>query len=294
MRTPHRSHPESGLNRIAFVGNYLPRQCGIATFTTDLCKSVAPRRFDQQPIEAAATVSACLEAVRLTLDIRWQREARRAFEWFLGRNDLAVPLYDPATGGCRDGLHANRANENQGAESTLAFLNSRFSRCIWPTTFSIQWPMAKSIKLNRHTELFYRHTDNPILTAADWPYPIHSVFNAGATMLSDGTTLLLCRVEDRRGHSHLCAARSRTGVGDWVIDEVPTLLPDPARYPEEVWGIEDPRITHVPELRQYVIAYTSFSPGGGAGVSLALTEDFCRFERIGVVMPPHDKDAADG
>ena len=81
-------------------------------------------RFDQQPVEAAAMVSACLEAFRLTLDIRWSREARRAFEWFLGRNDLAISLCDPATGGCRDGLHADRANENQGAESTLAFLGS--------------------------------------------------------------------------------------------------------------------------------------------------------------------------
>lgn len=81
-------------------------------------------RFDQQPIEAAAMVSACLEAFRLTRDMRWQRETRRAFEWFLGRNDLTVSLCDPATGGCRDGLHADRANENQGAESTLAFLNS--------------------------------------------------------------------------------------------------------------------------------------------------------------------------
>jgi len=66
--------------------------------------------------------------------------------------------------------------------------------------------------------LFRRYEGNPILTAADWPYPVHSVFNPGATRLSDGTTLLLCRVEDRRGHSHLCAARSRNGIDGWVID----------------------------------------------------------------------------
>jgi hypothetical protein len=81
-------------------------------------------RFDQQPTEAQAMVSACLEAYRLTGDKHWRREARRAFEWFLGRNDLNLPIYDPTTGGCRDGLHPERANENQGAESTLAFLQA--------------------------------------------------------------------------------------------------------------------------------------------------------------------------
>ncbi len=81
-------------------------------------------RFDQQPIEAQAMVSACLEAYRITNDKRWRKEARRAFEWFLGRNDLNLPIYDPTTGGCRDGLHPDRPNENQGAESTLAFLQS--------------------------------------------------------------------------------------------------------------------------------------------------------------------------
>ncbi|HLF28488.1 MAG TPA: glycosyltransferase family 4 protein [Anaerolineae bacterium] len=81
-------------------------------------------RFDQQPVEAQAMVSACLEAYRITGDKRWRKEARRAFEWFLGRNDLNLPLYDPTTGGCRDGLHPDRPNENQGAESTLAFLQA--------------------------------------------------------------------------------------------------------------------------------------------------------------------------
>jgi len=79
-------------------------------------------RFDQQPIEACATVSACLEAYRLTSERHWIDEARRAFNWFLGKNDLNAPLYDANTGGCRDGLHPDRVNENQGAESTLSFL----------------------------------------------------------------------------------------------------------------------------------------------------------------------------
>src|SRR5438270_8911605 len=97
---------------------------------------------------------------------------------------------------------------------------------------------------SQHETLFHRHNRNPILTASDWPYAINSVFNAGATLLQDGTTLLLCRVEDRRGHSHLCAARSKNGVNGWDIDSVPTLLPDIKDYPEELWGIEDPRITY--------------------------------------------------
>lgn len=79
-------------------------------------------RFDQQPIEAYTMVSACLAAYQVTDDQKWLQEARRAFEWFLGENDLRLPLYDSVTGGCRDGLHADRPNQNQGAESTLAFL----------------------------------------------------------------------------------------------------------------------------------------------------------------------------
>ncbi len=81
-------------------------------------------RFDQQPIEAAGAVSACLQAFRVTGDSRWRNEAWSAFNWFLGDNDLQLPLYDSVTGGCRDGLHPDRANENQGAESTLSFLMS--------------------------------------------------------------------------------------------------------------------------------------------------------------------------
>jgi predicted GH43/DUF377 family glycosyl hydrolase len=143
----------------------------------------------------------------------------------------------------------------------------------------------------RYDTLLHRSERNPILTAADWPYPVHTVFNAGATLLADGTTLLLCRVEDRRGHSHLCAARSADGVGGWVVDTVPTLSADPDNHPEELWGVEDPRITFVPELGRYAIAYTAFGKGG-PGVSLALTEDFVTFERYGLVMQPDDKDAA--
>jgi glycosyltransferase involved in cell wall biosynthesis len=79
-------------------------------------------RFDQQPLEACATVSACLDAWRVTGDENWTHEMWRAFSWFLGENQLHASLYDPTTGGCRDGLHPDRPNENQGAESTLSFL----------------------------------------------------------------------------------------------------------------------------------------------------------------------------
>ena len=78
--------------------------------------------FDQQPVEACAMVSACLEAGRVTGERTWMHHARRAFSWFLGQNHLQQPLYDATTGGCRDGLHADRRNENQGTESTLSFL----------------------------------------------------------------------------------------------------------------------------------------------------------------------------
>jgi predicted GH43/DUF377 family glycosyl hydrolase len=154
-----------------------------------------------------------------------------------------------------------------------------------------------SISAEAHVEtktglaLFTRYPGNPILTQSNWPYPINSVFNAGAVRLSDGDTLLLCRVEDRRGLSHLCAARSANGIDGWRIDSQPTLPANPREYPEELWGIEDPRITYVPELEQFAVAYTSFARGG-PGVSLALTKDFKTFERFGVIMQPEDKDAA--
>jgi len=143
---------------------------------------------------------------------------------------------------------------------------------------------------NQHLELLQRDERNPILTAAQWPYPVNSVFNPGAALLPDGITLLLCRVEDRRGHSHLCAARSANGIDDWKIDTQPTLMPDPEHFPEELWGIEDPRITFVSELNKYAVVYTAYTRDG-PGVSLALTEDFHHFERFGMIMQPEDKDA---
>ncbi|HEY5544409.1 MAG TPA: glycosyltransferase family 4 protein [Candidatus Binatia bacterium] len=93
-------------------------------------------RFDQQPVEAQAMVSACLEAHRISGDKSWYKEARCAFDWFLGRNDLNLPIYDPTTGGCRDGLHPDRPNQNQGAESSLAFLQAVLELRLAETTLA--------------------------------------------------------------------------------------------------------------------------------------------------------------
>lgn len=141
-----------------------------------------------------------------------------------------------------------------------------------------------------YTELFQRHAANPILTARDWPYPAHTVFNAGACQLND-ETILLVRVEDRRGHSHLTTARSTDGVSNWRIDAKPSFAPAPEDFPEEAWGVEDPRLTWVEERKEWIIAYTAFSSSGPM-VSLAQTRDFQTFTRLGPVMPPEDKDAA--
>ena len=139
--------------------------------------------------------------------------------------------------------------------------------------------------------LLKRHPDNPLLTAFDWPYFVNTVFNPGAVRLPSGETILLCRVEDCSGHSHLCVARSPNGVGDWKIDTHPSLMPDLERHPEELWGLEDPRVVWIPELESFAVTYTCYSQRG-PGVSLALTKEFREFERIGNLFPPDDKDAA--
>ena len=126
---PSQEMTEAGLESLSWLADVQRAHAPGAHFVPIGSSGFYPRggeraRFDQQPVEAQAMVSACLEAHRITGDPRWRKEARRAFEWFLGRNDLNQPVYDPTTGGCRDGLHPDRANENQGAESTLAFLQS--------------------------------------------------------------------------------------------------------------------------------------------------------------------------
>jgi glycosyltransferase involved in cell wall biosynthesis len=124
QRMPHSEALEIGLKSLNWLASIQRTQAGhFRPIGSNgfYQRDGARADFDQQPVEAQAMVSACLEAFRATQDARWSREAKRAFEWFLGRNDLGLPLYDSSTGGCGDGLHAERINANQGAESSLAF-----------------------------------------------------------------------------------------------------------------------------------------------------------------------------
>jgi predicted GH43/DUF377 family glycosyl hydrolase len=138
--------------------------------------------------------------------------------------------------------------------------------------------------------LFRRHPGNPLITVADLPYRANAVFNPGAARVGEDTVLLL-RVEDLRGISHLTVARSRDGASDWRFDPHPLLEAHPDLHPEEVWGCEDPRLTWLPELEDWAITYTAYSYRGPL-VSLAMTRDFAGVRRKGSVMPPEDKDAA--
>ncbi len=137
-------------------------------------------------------------------------------------------------------------------------------------------------------ELFTRFDGNPILSPQSWSYPANAVFNPGAAKLN-GETLLLVRVEDMRGFSHLTVARSANGLTDWQIDPEPTLVADSSSR-EERWGLEDPRIVWLEEQKQFAVTYVSFSEGGPV-VSLAITKNFRTFARLGALLPPEDKDA---
>jgi predicted GH43/DUF377 family glycosyl hydrolase len=138
-------------------------------------------------------------------------------------------------------------------------------------------------------ELFQRYRGNPLLSPERWPYAANAVMNAGAAQVN-GSTVLLCRVEDRRGISHLTVARSQNGVSNWVVDDTPLLAPDPD-LAHEAWGLEDPRLTWVEDLQSWVIAFTSFGPGG-PGLSLATTQDFHSVQRLGLARAPEDKNGA--
>ena len=221
--------------------------------------------------------------------VSWREQSAAA----AGRSPTAAPA---ATAWRPRGV-----NRNQGAESTLAYL------CMELHKWDVQRAMATASRgrhgisvaigkmtlqdaMHREASLFQRHPRNPILTARDWPYPAHTVFNAGACQCGN-ETLLLVRVEDRRGHSHLTVARSSDGVTNWRIDATPSFAADPAHYPEEAWGVEDPRVTWIDDRREWIVAYTAYSHSGPL-VSLAATRDFVSFSRLGPVMPPEDKDAA--
>jgi len=138
-------------------------------------------------------------------------------------------------------------------------------------------------------EHFKRYEGNPILTPEKWPYLANATFNPAATIF-ENQVLLLVRVEDMRGYSHLTIARSKDGITNWQIDEQPILEPD-QQIDEEEWGIEDPRIVWLEERQEYVITYVSFSKDGPM-VSLATTKDFKTFDKRGVMLPPEDKDAS--
>ena len=137
------------------------------------------------------------------------------------------------------------------------------------------------------SEMFVRHPANPIITAADLPRMVNAVFNPGATVF-DGQTLLLLRVEDRTGLSHLVVARSPDGYRHWIVELDRGMFAQTSTV-EEAWGIEDPRITRAGD--EYHIVYTGYSTTGPL-VLLASTRDFVHFDRRGVLAPPDHKDAA--
>lgn len=138
--------------------------------------------------------------------------------------------------------------------------------------------------------LFRRHERNPILTPADLPVPALGVYNPGVAEV-DGAVVLLLRVEGTDGRSSLYVARSEDGVRNWRVEPTPLLLPGGPVDPYVELGCEDPRVTYVPELGEWVIAYVSVGHGGSM-VALATTSDFRSVRRLGTVLAPPNKDAA--
>ncbi len=143
--------------------------------------------------------------------------------------------------------------------------------------------------MTRSRELFVRHPGNPILTAADWPYPANTVFNPGAATLN-GETILLARVEALNGVSHLTVARSPSGFDQWDVSPEPLLEAEDG-VETELWGFEDPRVVWLDELGRFAITCTAYGPAGAA-VYLATTTDFRTVERLGIVKRAEDKNAA--
>ena len=149
--------------------------------------------------------------------------------------------------------------------------------------------MSALLRCSRPDRLFRRYSGNPILTGSIWSYPVNAVFNPGATKFQD-ETILLVRVEDLRGFSHLTLAKSEDGKTNWRVSSHLTLKPE-ISVGEEQYGLEDPRIVWLEEEEKYAITYVSFSRGGPL-VSLMMTEDFQKFHRMGPLLPPADKDAS--
>jgi hypothetical protein len=136
---------------------------------------------------------------------------------------------------------------------------------------------------------FTRSPNNPLILSKNLPYQANAVFNAGAADLGEEVVLLL-RVESSSGRSHLIVARSKDGVRNWQVEDRALLHPEEGPS-YEVNGAEDCRITWVEELKTWVLAYVAVSDYG-PGVALAKTTDFRTVERIGLVIPPDDKNAA--
>lgn len=142
----------------------------------------------------------------------------------------------------------------------------------------------------REHELFHRHPANPIIRPRDLPYPCDCVLNPAAHVV-DGEVLLLLRVIDQLGSSHITVARSQDGVGNWRIESTPLLAPTDLDLPFEAYGCEDPRLTYLADRGEYVITYVGYSPLG-AGVCIATTKDFRSVDRWGLVVAPNNKDAS--
>ena len=248
----------------------------------------APGQGDEQPLDATAFVEAELAALVATGDGEHGVRARNAFDWFLGRNRLDRPLYDFATGGCSDGLGETDINANQGAESTLAFHRAQLlldAAALPAPTEARSGPKRRDVE-PRGVPAPCR---KPGPTAADWSRPVNAVFNPAAALV-DGETVVLARVEDRRGISHLGVARSADGLSGWSIDPEPLLAPADGIESEQ-WGFEDPRAVWVAELERWLITCTAYGPSGPA-VYLASTTDFRTVERMGIICQPEDKNAA--
>lgn len=147
--------------------------------------------------------------------------------------------------------------------------------------------------MSRFEEIFKRYEGNPILTAENWPYEVASIFNPGAIKFND-EFLLLVRVEDKQGYSHLTIAKSKNGKTNWQINSEPTLAAEP-ELGEDVFGLEDPRIVWLEERQEYIITCVSFFKGVTGeppGISLIATKDFSNFERLGRQLIPPNKDAS--
>lgn len=138
-------------------------------------------------------------------------------------------------------------------------------------------------------EPFVRYGARPLITPEDLPFKTDAVLNPGVAEV-DGEVVLLLRIEDRRGLSQIHVARSANGIDGWCVEKEPLLSPGLPQYPFEEWGCEDPRVTQI-EPRKWLIAYTACSRHGPA-VALAVTKDFAKVDRLGVVLPPTNKDAA--